>query len=103
MKKVFYTAPAIVLCVIYGSLILLAGQFASLELKAWLTILLPVASAVLLNKGFRWGFLPGLVLGLFLMGLGFLTPGPVFDFDLILGMILTLYYAAMGIVAAVRK
>ena len=103
MKKVFYTAPAIVLCVIYGSLILLAGQFASLELKAWLTILLPVVSAVLLNKGYRWGFLPGLALGLVLMGLGAFGAGSLWNFDMILGAILALYYAAMGIVAAVKK
>ena len=103
MKKVLYTAPAIVLCVIYGSLILLAGQFASLELKAWLTILLPVLSAVLLNKGYRWGFLPGIALGIFLMCLTFFGAGAVMNFDMIMGIILALYYGAMGIVASVKK
>lgn len=103
MKRVFYTAPAVVICVIYGMLILLAGKFVSLDLKAWLLILLPVLSAVLLNRGKRWGFLPGLGLGIYLVCLGCNTAGTVPGFELITGVILGVYYAAMGIVIRIRK
>jgi len=91
MKKVLYTAPAIVICVIYGMLALLAGGFASFQARAWLMILLPVISAALLVRGKWWGCCPGMILGGLLISIG--GNGIAMAF----GGIVFLYYAVMGI------
>ena len=91
MKKVLYTAPAIVICMIYGMLALLAGGFASFQTRAWLMILMPVASAVLLLAGRWWGCFPGMILGGLLIVVGGNGIAMVFS-----GIVL-LYYIVMGV------
>ena len=55
MKRVLYTMPAVMVILFYGMLALLAGGFASFQIRAWLMILMPTASAVLLLAGLWWG------------------------------------------------
>ena len=99
MKRTLYVLPAICVCFLYGMLALLAGGFASFQLKAWAIVLMPVLSAVLLLKGFRWGFLPGALLGAALMGIGILS-AQTLGLDMILGGIFLVYYLIMGILSA---
>ena len=51
MKRVLYTMPAVMVVIFYGMLALLAGGFASFQIRAWLMIVMPTASAVLLLAG----------------------------------------------------
>ena len=63
MKRVLYVMPAIMVAIFYSMLALLAGGFASFQLRAWLMILLPALSGLLLVLGKWWGYVPGMVLG----------------------------------------
>ena len=91
MKRVLYTMPAILICIFYGMLALLAGNFVSFQPRAWLTVLLPVISAMLLVQGKWWGCVPGMILG------GFLITASGSGIGMILGGVVCLYYLAMGI------
>ena len=96
MKKVLYTIPAVIICLVYGMLAMLAGGFASFQLRAWLIILLPVLSAVLLNKGKWWGCLPGMALGGLISAAGMTGNSQI---TLALGIIILSYYLVMGVIS----
>ena len=102
MKRTLYLLPAVLVCILYGMLALLAGGFASFQLKAWAVVLLPLVSAVLLLKGFRWGFLPGALLGAGLICTG-LFAGQTLGLDMILGVAFLVYYLIMGILAVKKN
>jgi len=94
MKRVLYTTPAVMVVCFYGMMALLAGGFASFQPRAWLMILMPVASAVLLVAGHWWGSLFGMSLGGLLISVG-LTGGN--DIVMLFGSIVFIYYMVMGI------
>ncbi len=100
MKKVLYTAPAVMIVVFYGMLALLAGSFASFQLRAWLMIVLPLVSAVLLCRGKWWGFLPAALLGGLMIYVGMTSAGKIV---LALGVIVFVYYLIMGILCLKEK
>ena len=94
MKRVLYTMPAVMVVTFYGMLALLAGGFASFQIRAWLMIVMPVASAVLLLAGLWWGCIPGMCLGGLLISMG-LTGGN--EIVMFFGGIAFVYYLVMGI------
>ena len=94
MKRVLYTMPAVMVVIFYGMLALLAGGFASFQARAWLMILMPVASAVLLLAGLWWGCIPGMCLGGLLISIGRFGNSSV---SVICGVIVFVYYMVMGI------
>lgn len=96
MKRTLYVLPAVSVIFLYGMLALLAGGFASFQLKAWLIILLPALSAVLLLAGHWWGFLPGSCLGGTLMGMS-LSAGQPLGLNMGLGVFFFVYYLIMGL------
>lgn len=94
MKRVLYTMPAVMVIIFYGMLALLAGGFASFQLRAWLMILLPTASAVLLLAGLWWGCIPGMCLGGLLISMGLMGNSSI---AMIGGGAVFAYYMVMGI------
>ena len=94
MKRVLYTMPAVMVVTFYGMLALLAGGFADFQPRAWLMIVMPVVSAVLLLAGRWWGGIPGMLLGGLMIGISRLDSNlSVMAF----GIIIFLYYMVMGI------
>ena len=95
MKRVLYTMPAVMVVIFYGMLALLAGGFASFQVRAWLMIVMPVASAVLLLAGLWWGCVPGMCLGGLLISMGLyggsniamIGGGAVFAYYLVMGIL----------------
>ena len=94
MKRVLYTMPAVMVVTFYGMLALLAGGFASFQPRAWLMILMPVASAVLLLAGRWWGSLFGMMLGGLMISVG-MTGGNTMV--MVFGAVVFVYYMVMGI------
>ena len=94
MKRVLYTMPAVMVVLFYGMLALLAGGVGSFQPRAWLMIVMPVASAVLLLAGRWWGCIPGMCLGGLLISMG-LTGGN--EIVMLFGGIVFIYYMVMGI------
>jgi len=95
MKRVLYTMPAVMVVLFYGMLALLAGGFASFQPRAWMMILMPVASAVLLLAGRWWGSIFGMVLGGLLISIGMIGGN---DIVMLFGALVFIYYMAMGII-----
>ena len=102
MKRVLYTMPAVMVIIFYGMLALLAGGFASFQIRAWLMIVMPTASAVLLLAGLWWGCIPGMCLGGLLISMGMFGNSNI---AMIGGGAVFAYYLVMGILclAAARK
>ena len=94
MKRVLYTMPAVMVIIFYGMLALLAGGFASFQIRAWLMIVMPVASAVLLLAGLWWGCIPGMCLGGLLICMGLMGGSNI---AMIGGGAVFAYYLVMGV------
>ena len=94
MKRVLYTLPAVMVIIFYTMLALLAGGFASFQVRAWLMILMPAASAILLLAGLWWGCIPGMCLGGLLISIGKFGNSTV---SMICGVVVFVYYMVMGI------
>ena len=94
MKRVLYTMPAVMVVSFYTMLALLAGGFASFQTRAWLMIVMPVASAVLLLAGRWWGCIPGMCLGGLLISMGMFGNSNI---AMIGGGAVFAYYLVMGI------
>ncbi len=94
MKRVLYTMPAVMVVLFYGMLALLAGGFAGFQTRAWLMIVMPVVSAVLLLAGRWWGSIPGMLLGGLMIGISRVEPNSTI---MLLGIIVFVYYMIMGI------
>lgn len=94
MKRVLYTMPAVMVVLFYGMLAFLAGGVSGFQIRAWLMIVMPVASAVLLLAGLWWGSVPGMLLGGLLISMG-LSGGN--EIVMLFGGIVFIYYMVMGI------
>ena len=94
MKRILYCMPAAMIVLFYGMLSLLAGGISGFQLRAWLMILLPLVSAVLLVKGKWWGSVPGMTLGSLILILGFAGSN---TFMILVGTVVVVYYLVMGI------
>ena len=94
LKRALYTMPAVMVIIFYGMLALLAGGFASFQVRAWLMILMPTAAAVLLLAGKWWGGIFGMLLGGLMISVGMAGSN---DIVMLFGVIVFLYYMVMGI------
>lgn len=94
MKRVLYTMPAVMVVSFYTMLALLAGGFASFQTRAWLMIVMPVASAVLLLAGRWWGCIPGMLLGGLMISVGMTGNNTLI---MVFGAVVFVYYMIMGI------
>ena len=102
MKRTLYVLPAVAVIFLYGMLALLAGGFAAFQLKAWLIILAPVLSAILLLAGHWWGFLPGSLVGGLLIGMSVYS-GQLLSVNTYIGVIFFVYYLIMGILCVKKN
>ena len=94
MKRVLYTMPAVMVILFYGMLAILAGGVSGFQIRAWLMIIMPVASAVLLLAGMWWGCIPGMCLGGLLISMGMFGGSNI---AMIFGGAVFAYYFVMGI------
>ena len=94
MKRILYTMPAVMVVLFYGMLAILAGGFGGFQVRAWLMIVMPVASAVLLLAGRWWGCVPGMLLGGFLISIGMVGGS---NMAMVFGGAVFAYYMVMGI------
>lgn len=94
MKKVLYTMPAVMVILFYGMLAILAGGVGGFQLRAWLMVVMPVASAVLLLAKLWWGCIPGMLLGGILISIGMFGGS---NLAMIGGGAVFAYYLVMGI------
>ena len=99
MKKILYSIPAVMVCMIYALLIALAGGIDGLQPIAYLYISLPILAAVLLRRGKWWGCFFGVVMGAVMLYQG-MTAQPQLFVGFVIGLILIAYYLAMGLVCA---
>lgn len=93
MKRVLYTMPAVMVVLFYGMLAILAGGFSGFQPRAWLMIVMPAASAVLLLAGRWWGSVFGMTLGSLLISIGRIGNS---DAAILFGAIVFIYYIIMG-------
>ena len=109
MKKVLYFLPAVVICLIYGFILMvLEGGFdAAADMVRSVVVLyiaLPVVGSVLLAKGKWWGSLFGVAMGLLLVYSNLQYSGHQHvNVDMPLGIAFAVYYGAMGIWCALPK
>ena len=96
MKKYLYIMPAVLICMLYGLLAALAGGFGGFQPIAFVNICLPILAGVLLRKNKWWGSFFGIAMGALLIFTGMTVAR-------IAGIILAVYYIAMGIVCAVSN
>lgn len=93
MKKYLYIMPAVLICMLYGLLAALAGGFGGFQPIAFVNICLPILAGVLLRRNKWWGSIFGIAMGALLIFTGMTVAR-------IAGIILAVYYIAMGIVCA---
>ena len=98
MRKFLYIMPAVLICMLYMLLAALAGGFGGFQPIAIVNICLPILAGILLRRNKWWGCLFGAALGGVLIYNG-LTNG--MTVALITGLILAVYYIALGFVCAV--
>lgn len=109
MKKVLYSLPAVLICLIYGFLLFaLEGTFDAvidaLHSVVLLYILLPVVGSVLLVKNKWWGSLVGAAMGLLLIWNNLQYTGHQHvNIDLPLGIVFIVYYLACGILCGLTN
>lgn len=94
MKRVLYTMPAVMVILFYGMLAILAGGVSGFQIRAWLMILMPVASAVLLLAGLWWGSIFGMTLGGLLISVGRIGNSTA---SILVGTAMFVYYIIVGI------
>ena len=93
MMKFLYIMPAVLICMLYGLLAALAGGFGGFQPIAFVNICLPILAGVLLRRNKWWGSLFGIAMGALLIFTGMTAAR-------IAGIVLAVYYIAMGIVCA---
>lgn len=109
MRRILYSLPAVLICLIYGFLIfILEGSFDAVidavQSVVILYIALPVIGSILLVKNKWWGSVFGMAMGLLLIynNLQYTAHKHV-NVDLPLGIAFALYYALMGVLCVVSN
>ena len=102
MKKFLYIMPAVLICMLYALLAALAGGISGFQPIAFVYIALPLLSGIFLRKGKWWGCFFGIAVGALLIYNGMTAQPRVFA-GFVAGLIVTAYYAAMGLTCAVSQ
>lgn len=104
MKKILYLFPAVLICLIYGFVLLVLERSLDAVISAvhsivFLYILLPVTGSVLLVNKKWWGSLIGAGMGLLLIWNNLQYTGHQHvNIDLPLGIFVVFYYLLCGII-----
>ena len=102
MKKFLYVLPAVLICMVYAMLTILAGGVGGFQPVALIYIGLPVLAGVFLRKGKWWGCLFGTAMGA-LMIVNSMTAQPQLFAGFVIGLIFAAYYIAMGLTCAASQ
>ena len=102
MRKFLYIMPAVLICMLYSLLAVLAGGIGGFRPIAFVYILLPILAGALLRKGKWWGCLAGVAMGALLIYNGMTAQPQVFA-GFVAGLVLAAYYAAMGLVCVASQ
>ena len=100
MKKFLYIMPAVLVCMLYMLLAALAGGISGFQPIAFIYVIFPIVSGILLRKGKWWGGLFGMAMGALLIA-NSLTAEITMKITLIFGFIFAGYYALMSVLCAV--
>lgn len=99
MRKFLYVMPAVLICMLYAILTILAGGIGGFQPIALVYVGFPILAAVFLRRGKWWGCLFGVAMGVILLYNG-MTAQPQMFAGFVIGLILAAYYIAMGLVCA---
>ena len=102
MRKVMYFTPAIFGLVFYSFLAIFSG-IGAIHPAVWLCIGLLFASAILMVKKKWFGGIPGILVGIILIGMSFQSTGQVIDIERPIGIIMILFYILSGLVSRKSK
>ena len=97
MRKFLYGMPAVLICMLYTILTILAGGISGYQPIVLVYIGFPILAAVFLRKGKWWGSLFGVAMGAVLLYMGSRYSGQVIDIEGPMGIVFLIYYAVMGI------
>ena len=102
MKKFLYIMPAVLICMLYALLAALAGGISGFQPIAFAYIGFPIFAGIFLRKGKWWGCFFGIAMGALLVYNG-MTAQPQMMAGFIAGLILAVYYIAMGLTCAAAQ
>ena len=99
MRKFLYIMPAVLICMLYMLLATLAGGISGFQPIAFIYVIFPIVSGILLRKGKWWGGLFGMAMGA-VMIYNSVTVASVMKVTLMFGFVFALYYALMCVLCA---
>lgn len=99
MRKFLYFLPAVLICMVYAILTILAGGISGYQPIVLVYIGCPILAGIFLRKGKWWGCLFGAAMGAILLYSG-MTAEPQIFAGFVIGLILIAYYLAMGLSCA---
>ena len=99
MRKFLYIMPAVLICMLYMLLAALAGGVSEFQPIAFIYLVFPLVSGILLRKGKWWGALLGMAMGV-LMIYNSMTAENTVRATLIFGFVFVVYYALMSVLCA---
>ena len=103
MRKFLYILPAVLICMIYAILTILAGGTSGYQPIVLVYIGCPILAGIFLRKGKWWGCLFGIAMGAVLLYMGSQYTGQVIDIEKPLGTAFLIYYAVMGLLCSKKK
>ena len=99
MRKFLYAMPAVLICMLYTILTILAGGISGYQPIVLIYIGFPILAAFYLRKGKWWGCLFGIAMGAVLLYNG-MTAEPQIFVGFVIGLVLIAYYLTMGLMCA---
>ena len=103
MRKFLYILPAVLICMVYAILTILAGGISGYQPIVLVYIGSPILAGIFLRKGKWWGCLFGIAMGAVLLYMGSQYTGQVIDIERPMGAVFLIYYAAMGLLCYKKK
>lgn len=98
MKRFLYMMPAILMCMLYALLTILAGGIGGFQPIVLVYIGFPILAAVFLRKGRWWGCLFGIAMGAVLLYMGSQYIGQTIDIERPMGIAFIVYFIVMGLI-----
>ena len=102
MRKFLYIMPAVLVCMLYILLTALAGGISGFQPIAFIYIVFPLVSGILLRNGKWWGGLFGMAMAA-LMIYNSVTVESITKATLIFGFVFAGYYALMCVLCVTDR
>ena len=97
MKKFLYIMPAVLICMLYALLTVLAGGIGGYQPIVLLYVCAPLLAGILLRRNKWWGSIFGIAVGAILVYMGSQSNGQPIGIERPMGIVFILYYLVMGI------